>query len=420
MIILSKIYYILNNKFIFMEIAIDSNKDRFLNDFVKNILENDRKTFFNDFNLSQSENLLKNDLSIELNDLEYLNPLNFKNINEIRNNSNKTHRPIIADFTEYNPLHNGHYHCMQAAKKKVPNGIFVAIVPGLFERSGRGVPFILHRNIRAKIAISLGADIVVEGPPMGIMGSGQYSLCLCKMFKTLKTDFIPRGYRPFDGYDEILGRIAMGHGVAPKPYKLVDMDTKEVVYRGKLEEDNYVIASFSKVLKKIGFDFKNKFIFVKRIEGVSGTLIRRAVETDDFDGVKSMLPQETIAILKEEINNNRAPLHNIRNSDVILKNVNTLDFNELRNLNLFNDTLTQNIIDFRKNKEFKSIDEILNIIPYGFSTHYKSRILSILEANINKEIIHKYINEYPFIIRILDYKNNNVLKEFKDYLGINY
>ena len=105
---------------------------------------------------------------------------------------------------EYNPLHNGHFHCMKTAKDMFPDSLFVAVVPGLFERSGRGIPYILPREVRAEIAISVGADIVVEGPPMGIMGSGQYSLCLCKTFKAMNTDFIPRGYKPVEGMDEIL------------------------------------------------------------------------------------------------------------------------------------------------------------------------------------------------------------------------
>ena len=51
---------------------------------------------------------------------------------------------------------------MKTAVSKVPNSIFVAIVPGLFERSGRGLPYILPRDVRAEIAVSVGADIVVE------------------------------------------------------------------------------------------------------------------------------------------------------------------------------------------------------------------------------------------------------------------
>ena len=188
-----------------------------------------------------------------LNDVK-INP-KYKDQTEYKDNPTK----IIADFTEYSPLHNGHLHCMKEAQKANPHALFVAVVPGPTERSGRGLPFIMTRHARAKAAINAGADIVIEGPPMGIMGSGQYSLCLAKTFQAVDADVIPRGYKPHDGFQKIMDRIKIGHGVAPKPYKMVDMVTKEVILKGKLEEDNYVIASLSKSLTKIGFDFKNKF-----------------------------------------------------------------------------------------------------------------------------------------------------------------
>ena len=362
------------------------------NDYVKDIILNDRKTFLKDYKVSQSNNL-----SDEVDDY---NPNN--------------HMPLIADFTEYNPLHNGHFHCMKVAKEKVPNGLFVAIVPGLFERSGRGLPYILHRYSRAEIAVNVGADIVIEGPPMGIMGSGQYSLCLCKIFQALNTDFIPRGYNPFESFDDILNRIRLGHGIAPKPYKIIDMDTNEIIMKDKLEEDNYVIVSFSKSLKKLGFDFKDKFIFVPRIEGVSGTLIRKAVEENNFSNVQNMLPDETIKILKRDMELSHGPLHMIRDVETILDNANNLSFDQLSSLNLFDDKLASKLIEIREVNPFETLEELSNSISYGFSSNYKNRILSILEANINKDIIFNYIEKYPYTLRILDYKNEDVLNEFKN------
>ena len=363
-------------------------------DFLKDIQENDRKTFFKDF--ENSKKLCEKGSE-----------------NEVSSKSSDS-RPLIADFTEYSPLHNGHFHCMKTAKEKIPDGLFVAVVPGLFERSGRGLPYILHRKTRAEIAVAVGADIVVEGPPMGIMGSGQYSLCLTKMFQALNTDYIPRGYRPFEGYEKILERISLGHGVAPKPYKIVDMDTKEVIYKGKLEEDNYVIVSFSKSLKKIGFDFKDKFIFVPRIEGVSGTLIRKACSENNLDSVKSMLPSETLRILEREINADRAPLHDLRVEEHIIDSANSLSFEDLLKLNFFNEKLVRELIDRREEKPFESISEIEDSIFYGFSSHFKNRVLSILETRINADMISEYINKYPSTVRVLNYKNEAVLEEFKE------
>lgn len=365
-------------------------------DFIRNILNEDRKTFFKD--LEYSKKLNDNDVESELSSFSLSSDL----------------RPLIADFTEYSPLHNGHFHCMKTAKSKVPDGIFVAVVPGLFERSGRGLPYILPRDVRAEIAVAVGADIVVEGPPMGIMGSGQYSLCLCKMFQALNTDFIPRGYKVEEGYDEILRRISMGHGIAPKPYKIVDMDTGEVVLKGKLAEDNYVIVSFSKSLTKIGFDFKDKFIFVPRIEGVSGTLIRKACSQNQLESVVSMLPGETLEILKREIDADRAPLHDLRDEETIIDRANSFSFDELAGLNFFNEKLACNFIEKRDAKPFETLEDVEDAISHGFSTNFKTRVLSILEANVASDVIHDYIDNYSSVVRVLNYKNEKVLDDFKD------
>lgn len=339
----------------------------------------------------------------------------FKDFNNVNNDKvSSSNVKLIADFTEYNPLHNGHFHCMNVAKSKVPNGIFVAIVPGLFERSGRGIPYILPREIRAEIAISVGADIVVEGPPMGIMGSGQYSLALAKMFQALNTDFIPRGYNEINGFDEILNRIRLGHGIASKPYKIVDIDTHEILLRDKLEEDNYVIVSFSKSLKKINFDFKDKFIFVKRIGGVSGSLIRESISSNNFEKVENMMPPQSIEILKRSIAEKKAPLHEFRDEKSLLYNGNNLSFDQLADLNMFNEKLAKQLVE---NRPFSSVDELSKYILQDFSTHFKNRILSILEVAISKKVISEYIDKYPSVIRVLGYKNERVLEEFKEKIN---
>lgn len=318
---------------------------------------------------------------------------------------------IIADFTEYSPLHIGHRHCLKAAERKVPDGIFVAVVPGPFERSGRGLPYIMTRKARADTAVAVGADIVVEGPPMGIMGSGQYSLCLAKIFKALDADYIPRGYKPLEGINGILQRISDGHGVAPKPYKIIDMDTKEVLMNGKLHEDNYVIVSLSRSLKKIDFDFKDKFIFVKRIEGVSGTKIREAVLNHDLESAEDMLPEETIYILNREIDDNRAPLHNIRDNIGIIDIINGSSESYLKSLALIDDKTVLSLI---KNRPFKNVHDVEECISRGFSRHYKTRILSSLEARIDKDTVSRYIEKYPSVIRVLNYKDKDTLQNFKN------
>lgn len=349
-------------------------------DFIKNFLKKDRKLILDDVHHKPGKGYVESDAK------------------------------IIADFTEYNPLHNGHLHCMMEAKRMVPEGIFTAIVPGPLERSGRGLPYIITRYARAQAAVELGADVVVEGPPMGIMGSGQYSLCLSKMFQALDADHIPRGYKPFPGFEDILERIKEGRAVVPKPYRIVDLESKEVLLKGKLDEDNYVIVSFSKSLNKIGFDFKDKFIFIKRIKGVSGTKIREAIQSSHLESVKEMLPGETIEILKEELAHDRAPLDQTRDVPGILERVNESPPWDIKSLALIDERTTES---FMENRPFNSLEDISSSISRGFSRHHKNRVLSSLEAGIFKEVVHKYIENYPQTIRILNYKNKDILKEFK-------
>lgn len=299
---------------------------------------------------------------------------------------------------------------MWEARKQVPDGIFTAIVPGPLERSGRGLPYIMTRYARAQAAIAVGADIVVEGPPMGVMGSGQYSLCLAKIFKAMDADYIPRGYKPFAGFEKILQKIEEGTPVVPRPYKIIDLSTKQVLLQGKLDEDNYVIASLSKSLNKIGFNFKDKFIFIKRIEGVSGTEIRNAILSSHLSSVKDMLPPESIKILEIEMAEERAPLHQIRDVQTILKRVNENSLEDIKSLALMDERTAH---AFLENRPFNNLEEVENSISRGFSRHHKQRVLSSLEAGIFKEVIHRYIENYPSIIRILNYKNKEVLKEFK-------
>nr|WP_295000418.1 nucleotidyltransferase family protein [uncultured Methanobrevibacter sp.] len=354
--------------------------------------------------MSQVSDILKRDKELFDNDLN----------SECKISDETSDTILVSDFTEYNPLHNGHFHCMKTAKGMFPESLFVAIVPGLFERSGRGIPYILPREIRAEIAISVGADIVVEGPPMGIMGSGQYSLCLCKMFQALNTDYIPRGYKPVEGMDEILKRINMGHHIASKPYKIVDKTSNEILLKGKLEEDNYVITSFSNSLSKIGFDYAGKFVFVERIEGVSGTLIRESILKDNFEKVYSMMPQKTIEVLKREIKRGGI-IYGIRDEEVILNTANNYSLDDLSSLNLFNDQLAENIID---NGPYDNLETLENSILHGFSSHFKQRVLSILENPIPKKTVSQYIEKYPSNIRVLGYKDKKSLEKFKE--KVNY
>ncbi len=296
---------------------------------------------------------------------------------------------IVCDFTEYNPLHKGHKYAMKKGKKY---GFFISILPGPLERSGRGKPYLFDRYIRAKMAISNGADLVIEGPPMGILSSGQYVRCLIKMFYYLCADFICRGYIPCPEMEKIINLISSGKHIKIRTGEVSCFETKEKICE-KLEIDNYVIASMSQTIYKLFKDsgWKPKFIFVSRLEGISGTKIREYIFKNDLERAKKMLPKETIEVIKRE---KPKILHYFE--DRILETANEYDLYKY-----FPDSVAEFL---EKNRPYRSINDIK--VPKNTTKNFYYRILCRLEARIKKEIIRKYVDNYPQKIKILASKRD--------------
>ncbi|ENN96599.1 cytidyltransferase [Methanocaldococcus villosus KIN24-T80] len=340
------------------------------------------------------QNFLNDRLKV-IDDAEYKNKESFKRVKEIIEEIKDVEGKdkVVCDFTEYNPLHKGHKYALEEGKKY---GIFVSVLPGPLERSGRGVPYLFDRYIRARMAIEAGADLVVEGPAMGILGSGQYMRCLIKMFYCLGADYIVRGYIPEPTIEKVIEKINKGYHIRVKPYKIICIESGEVLGE-KLEIDNYVIASMSQTIYKLNeeekLNFNPKFIFVRRLEGISGTKIREAVLKGRFDSVKDMLPESTLKILEDlkSVGLERFILR--RFDDLILR---TANYDEL--IKYLPERLAKHI---ENNRPYHSVNEIKAILPNGFSKHVKERVISILEARISKEIRKKYVSNYPAEIRIL-------------------
>ncbi|ABR56530.1 nucleotidyltransferase family protein [Methanococcus aeolicus] len=326
-----------------------------------------------------------------------------KIVDKIKDENSELRKPtkIVADFTEYNPLHNGHKYCLKRGKEQ---GIFISVLPAPLERSGRGIPYFVNRYIRAEMAIEAGADIVVEGPPMGIMGSGQYMQCIIKAFQTIGAEIIPRGYIPEKTMDKVINCINAKNHIKVKPYKIKCMETGELLGE-KLEIDNYVIASMSNTIYKLNnkwnsknnsnIKFNPKFLFIERIEGISGTKIRENIFNGNFKDIGDMLPETTINILKKY---NIQDIILKRFEDRILETVNEYE------LNKYVPEKLANLLE--QYRPFNTIDEIKEKLPYGFSKHYKERIISKLEARIEEDIISKYIMNYPSKINILGIRKN--------------
>ena len=93
-----------------------------------------------------------------------------------------------------------------------------------------------------------------------------------------------------------------------------------------------------------------------------------------------------------------------------LKGLIIYNIEDLKSLALIDSDTAETLIS---NRPFNTILDIEKSISQGFSRHYKNRVMTSLEAGIFKESIHKYIDRYPSVVRILKYKNKEVLNEFR-------
>ncbi len=72
---------------------------------------------------------------------------------------------------EYNPFHMGHFYHIEETKKKTGCDGIIAVMSGNFVQRGEGAIF--EKSLRAKAAISSGADIVFELSPLYAVQSAE-------------------------------------------------------------------------------------------------------------------------------------------------------------------------------------------------------------------------------------------------------
>lgn len=69
-----------------------------------------------------------------------------------------------AVICEYNPFHNGHAYQLQFMREKLGADYIIAVMSGNFVQ--RGEPAAFDKYLRTKAALSCGADLVIELPPV--------------------------------------------------------------------------------------------------------------------------------------------------------------------------------------------------------------------------------------------------------------
>jgi len=78
---------------------------------------------------------------------------------------------ILGIIAEYNPFHNGHLYHIEVSKRLIDPAYTVCIISGNFAQ--RGIPSVINKWEKTKIALESGADLVIELPTVYSISSAE-------------------------------------------------------------------------------------------------------------------------------------------------------------------------------------------------------------------------------------------------------
>ncbi len=79
---------------------------------------------------------------------------------------------IAGIIAEYNPFHNGHLYHLEKTRRETGADYIVIVMSGDFTQ--RGAPALADKYVRTQMALSCGADLVMELPAIHATGSAPY------------------------------------------------------------------------------------------------------------------------------------------------------------------------------------------------------------------------------------------------------
>ncbi len=79
---------------------------------------------------------------------------------------------VTAVIAEYNPFHNGHLYQLDTIRKIHNTDMIIVVMSGDFVQ--RGIPAIVNKYERCRMALANGADLVFELPAYFALGSAEY------------------------------------------------------------------------------------------------------------------------------------------------------------------------------------------------------------------------------------------------------
>ena len=372
---------------------------------------------------------------------------------------------IIGIIAEYNPFHNGHAYQIKKVKEDLQADFVVVAMSGDFVQ--RGAPAIIDKYTRTKMALSCGADLVIELPALWATASAEYFAmagvtlfdkigCVDGICFGAETNDLgalsmiadvlvcePENYRIFlasylkSGMSFPLARskalcdyFSDTSDSCNSPHENAKIDLNEI--SSILNEPNNILAiEYLKALKR-----RNSSIipYVIKREGAgyhdeditvptaSATAIRKTLDeqtistsVQTLDKLIGTMPESALEILKEYLTKNPL-IYSNDFSAILAYRLLTSDTNILSDIGDSNPVLANRLYKNRKN--FSSFEQFCELNKSKDVTYTRiSRVMSHLLLNISNQDYQfgKTLDYIPYL-RILGFNkvSGTLLKELKN------
>ncbi len=227
---------------------------------------------------------------------------------------------VTGIITEYNPFHLGHLHHLKECKKNTNCNGVICVMSGNFVQ--RGMPAIMDKWERAKIAVKNGVDLVVELPLIFSISSAETfaygAVAILEKTKIVNNLYFGSEHgnvldlnkiasviikEPIEYKNTLKKELAKG---VPYHYARLtslknyfnDINLEEIIsssnnilgieYLKALIRLNSPIKPYT--LKRIGSNYNDENITSLY---ASATSIRKTLSFNDFDKIKEVLPKES-------------------------------------------------------------------------------------------------------------------------------
>ena len=232
---------------------------------------------------------------------------------------------IVGLIAEYNPFHNGHQYHIEKAKEITGADAVIVVMSGNFVQ--RGAPAIMPKHLRAEMALSTGASLVIELPVCYATGTAeQFAYGAVSILNSLgSVDAICFGSECGDIHllndlTEILCKESNEYKESLQKYLRSGLSFP--LARQKAIEEVYPSQGFSDILEQpnniLGIEYlkalyrlnsKIKPYTIQRIssqyhdvelqkEFSSATALRQTISNGDFTNLVGQVPSDCMTLLE--------------------------------------------------------------------------------------------------------------------------